>query len=331
MSLVALAVVGAGALLNSFTPLPSTGPITVTPSATVTPTGSPTLDVGAIPGLILLDGSFATGRPVWLVKPDGTDLHRFAPRSQTIDLIALMVTGASWSIDGRQVVLTTERRDEQENRLFVANVDGSGLHAVSDADWANIPGGRPTYDATGERVFDGTRVPGTSWWSWSPDRRQIVSAGPFRMGSGQASRMYITDVADGAVRELPVPPELCLAEPTWSSGGGSILATSGRPPVTGGSCVGVAAGQHDLYVIRPDGTGLTQLTSDHDAAWGTWTPDGTHIVYWHAGGLWIMDPDGRNARVLAPTFADLSAIAGPNRPGDVAWGVHPLWQPQRQR
>jgi len=57
--------------------------------------------------------------------------------------------------------------------------------------------------------------------------------------------------------------------------------------------------QNDVYVMRADGTGETNLTNspgnDYDAAW---SPDGNHIVYSGGGSLWLMNTDGSNKTQL---------------------------------
>ena len=52
--------------------------------------------------------------------------------------------------------------------------------------------------------------------------------------------------------------------------------------------------QFDIFVINPDGTGLTNLTntpeaSEHDP---TWSPDATKISYSRDDDIWVMNPDG---------------------------------------
>ncbi len=73
----------------------------------------------------------------------------------------------------------------------------------------------------------------------------------------------------------------------------------------------------NLYTIRPDGTGLTQVThfgdNDTRASQPSWTPDGTQILFTevlrNASNPWgnrhaaFIDPDGSNLQVLDGVFA----------------------------
>ena len=58
-----------------------------------------------------------------------------------------------------------------------------------------------------------------------------------------------------------------------------------------------------LFVIRPDGTGLRQLTPPGTAVWWySWSPDGRSIAYVDQRlSLWLVRSDGTGRRLLLPT------------------------------
>ncbi len=63
---------------------------------------------------------------------------------------------------------------------------------------------------------------------------------------------------------------------------------------------------NDIYSLKPDGTGLVNLTNDEDYdGYPRWAPDGTSIYFYsNRGGLiglYRMDPDGRNIQFIAET------------------------------
>jgi dipeptidyl aminopeptidase/acylaminoacyl peptidase len=75
-------------------------------------------------------------------------------------------------------------------------------------------------------------------------------------------------------------------------------------------------GNTDIYIIKPDGSGLTRLTEDAlEDVFPAWSPDGQKIVYGNSkvrNHLWIMDPDGGNKEQI--TFGE-------------ADGAFPAWSP----
>jgi TolB protein len=74
----------------------------------------------------------------------------------------------------------------------------------------------------------------------------------------------------------------------WSPDGRSILFVSGRDQT--------AQGYDDVYVMRTDGSGVRRLT--HQRAYTpAWSPDGKHIVF-SAPGLFVMKPDGTGVTPL---------------------------------
>ena len=75
-----------------------------------------------------------------------------------------------------------------------------------------------------------------------------------------------------------------------------------------GSRIAFASTDRNLWIVKTDGSGLEQLTSDtaHQSA-PAWAPDGSLIAYCSlpvTGGLlgaddiWVMTPDGGNPRQL---------------------------------
>ena len=134
-------------------------------------------------------------------------------------------------------------------------------------------------DGTGLRQLPHTE--GGEYPSWSPDGIRIAFnsnlSGDHVMSIAQADGTKVVDlsrVGEGW-------------QVDWSPDGRSILFTSHRDhPDT----------YTDLYVMRPDGSGLRRLTHDVGQT-AAWSPDGDHIVF-SAPGLFVMDPDGIDLRAL---------------------------------
>jgi len=102
--------------------------------------------------------------------------------------------------------------------------------------------------------------------------------------------------ADGAhPRQLTTDPAPKDQLPDWSPDGSKIAYQS------------YATGNGDIYVMNPDGTGQTRLTTDPaKELGGAWSPDGTKIAFLSfrdlpaARNVYIMNADGSNQHPVHP-------------------------------
>jgi Tol biopolymer transport system component len=135
--------------------------------------------------------------------------------------------------------------------------------------------------------------------SWSPDGKRIV----YRLWGGATEGLRIINVADGTVQVLTNEYDNL---PFWSPDGSLIAFTRKHED-----------NNFDIYTIRPDGTGLRQLTtSPANDAHAVWTADSKYLM-WNSGvygfkdeaalydntfqpygGIFIMNADGSNKRQL---------------------------------
>jgi Tol biopolymer transport system component len=261
---------------------------TPTPAESSRPPGaSPSISVSSLSGRI----AFSNYDDVWIVNADGTDLkqlthspwHEFDP---------------SFSPDGRLIAYRSEPKDSPE--LWVMNADGSGQHQLTAdggfPDWspdgsliAYAPGGGPSGrsgiaimnpDGSGQRL-----LPATDYGeqpSWSPDGKRIA----FSNNLSGHGLMYIVE-ADGS-RLVGLSTVGQGHEVAWSPDGQSILFVSQRDH---------ADNVNDIYVMRPDGSGVSRLTRS-GAETPAWSPDGRYIVAGAQGGLLVMRADGSGATLI---------------------------------
>jgi Tol biopolymer transport system component len=141
---------------------------------------------------------------------------------------------------------------------------------------------------------------------------------------------------DGSDLHEYVPRDLHAIEPRWSPDGLLIAFFSSTPDALGG----------DVYVVRPDGSGLRRLTTGDSSSRPEWTGDG-RIVFARSVGdpsgpaafeLWNMDADGANQAKLAVedvaqlTAAHCVACAWVRDPDSAFWitkfMTNARWQPR---
>ncbi len=180
----------------------------------------------------------------------------------------------------------TERRSSSTGRcrtgtaLWLMQSDGNGTPAA-DAQQA----GR----ATDECRCDGSPV-------FSPDGKRIAFV---RTITDLKTAAFVVDVGRHAACSQLTPWRLGVsAKLDWSPDGTRLLICE----PSGRSGPGVAS---NVYTIRPDGTGLTQLTHEtkagvHDLADG-FSPDGTRIIFAKTvdGGpfqVYVMNADGTGVK-----------------------------------
>ena len=286
---------------------------------------------------------------VWLVHPDGSGEH------QVLTDVADDVRYPAWSPDGGRLVVASiggpiERLYEYDLATSTSRVpiscdacaadepsyspDGNGLlfelydgGSVFSAD----VGGEVPADcglatqvlATGEisRLTSNTEPPCDREYGprWSPDGSQIVyTRDPYEAGRPQGTSVYVVD-ADGTNERRLTDPSLPMGEAAWSPDGAWIVMAS-YPLFE----YGTAPEPSNLYRIRPDGTGLEQLTfnsgSDPRATIPSFSPDGAWIVFTSVTAtgrdLAAIPADGGGVVVL---------VAGSEGHNFTA----PVWQPER--
>jgi TolB protein len=275
-----LAACSGGSAPNRASPTPPSSP---SPSI---PVGSP-IDPTSLSGRIVFDNF----HDIWSINADGTGLRRLT-RSRWPEF------DPSWSPDGRFIAYRSEPHEHPQ--LWVMNADGSGQHRLARdggfPDWSPdgsmivyAPGGGSSgrswiaimkADGSGKR-----RVPHTDYGelpSWSPDGKRIA----FSNNLSGEGRMYIVDVDGSRLVDLSSVGEGKMV--AWSPDGRSILFASERDH---------SDGYREIYVMRPDGSGVRRLTRAR-AETPAWSPDGRYIVFAAPGGLGVMRADGSGVTSL---------------------------------
>jgi TolB protein len=256
-------------------------------TATLSAPAGKDLALAPLSGRIVFDNH----EDVWTINADGTDLTRLT-HSPAFEF------DPSWSPDGTQIAYRSDRGDESE--IWIMNADGTGQRRLTaglspawSPDGSSIayasPGHDPNPPLSGISIMnpDGSgqhRVPDTDggeYPSWSPEGKRIA----FNSNLTGDHVMYIVDVDGSNLVDLSSVGEGWQVD--WSPDGRSILFTSHRDHPDNYT---------DVYVMRPDGSGVKRLTQAR-AYTPAWSPDGSHIVFC-APGLFVMRADGTGIESL---------------------------------
>ena len=155
----------------------------------------------------------------------------------------------AWSPDGRRLAFARRRGEVGNDPIWTMNVDGTGLRRLTQSDESN-------------------QDP-----AWSPDGTMIAFTPIY------PSAIWLIN-ADGTNEHRLTKPsneDEGDFQPDWSPDGEWIAFSRSDDPTEGR---GGTRYRHDIYVVRPDGTGLRKLTRHAGANFvPAWSPDGKRIVF----------------------------------------------------
>jgi hypothetical protein len=202
-------------------------------------------------------------------------------------------------------------------RVFVSAADGSGVRPVSvpgsglyfpealAPDGSQVLISRHDTDSSilastrlDERraITDAERREIRRQWrtpEWSPDGHYRVQTW---WSDAPGGRLLIVPADGGPAREIAIPGTVENHYAAWSPDGRWIALVA----------VAEFASEPDIWVIRPDGSGLRRLTEGANAWDPRWSPDGSLIAYStddhdvHGGvAIRLMRPNGSGHRKLA--------------------------------
>lgn len=189
--------------------------------------------------------------------------------------------GSMILFDNSEFGSNSSRRLDGVHQLFVANVDGSGLHQLTNDPIGALSG------------------------SWSPDGRKIVYVGGWTWGV-RGVNLSTVDLDTGAVERLTGGRITHLWDPFFSADGNTVLFTrypgrSGDPdredlwsiPVNGGAPELFLEDRGGSAQLSPGGASLTYR-------WIETIRDSTGRCGSDYGVGWISDADGSDPRLIAP-------------------------------
>ena len=155
-------------------------------------------------------------RDLYLMRPDGTNIHRLLAHAGTFAF-------AAWSPDSRTLALQSDREGAWD--VYTMGIDGTDLRQITHHQKAVGSAGFPR---------------------WSPDGTRVVFGAS---AAGEPASIYWVARGDDQVHRVTasVPGLQWDGFPDWSPDGRWIVFERNGD-------------RAQLYAVRPDGSGLTQLT-----------------------------------------------------------------------
>jgi len=267
---------------------------------------------GQMIAFILKTDRNATKNELYVVRKDGSGLRRltYAPHWKW---------SPSWSPDGQTIIFIDAGSDGNQGDIVSVNVEkGSFLKLTYTPGIEEFPIWSPNgekiaflyretrtssdelyvMDADGSNRIRISELPTNfSQMSWSPDSSQIAFSSDFQ----DCGEIYVTNLYGGGLRRLTDTPG-CAYNPTWSPDGRYIAFNGSKK-----ECCNVMDMGWEIYIMKADGSGVTQLTTNSD--WIPSDPSWAPVPSLAIGDEYLITDAGGNLNLRESPSLDGTILA----------------------
>jgi Tol biopolymer transport system component len=242
---------------------------------------------------------------LWLMRPDGSGKRRIGGQSEK----RRVIHAPSWSPDGRSIV--TQRSNWSEDMFQIILFDPrtrearsvlKGIRGDSEPSWGT--------DGILLTLWSDDPVPSEP----APSAFQVEAEGLTPRSNAEpladlGAGIYVVDVRTGETSRFPEAFRSIEGAGDYEVSPDDSMILFDNANRTTASDQPAELGHHQLYVANVDGSNLRQVTDDPvGASQGSWSPDGTKVVYlggwarlccWHSpADLMVLDlATGTSTRV----------------------------------
>ncbi|MEW6156080.1 MAG: PQQ-binding-like beta-propeller repeat protein [Verrucomicrobiota bacterium] len=209
---------------------------------------------------------------------------------------------AEWSPDSSKLVVLRGDRSNNHGEIWTMNADGTRPVRLT-ADWTDSNVNNPTWSPDGQFiVFTSNRGGMQDVWAMRPDgtgRTRITNSPENESGpvyfipdtiavlgkllfANSSNEIWFVNTIKNSKERVPVSGLPIVSTPSLSPDGQWIVFNGGP------------SGNSQIYVVRPDGSGLRRVTGGSgDLVWPSWSPDGKRISFHQVhGSAGVVNLDG---------------------------------------